>query len=86
MIKLPEHARGLTLEHNIHKNYYQTVVEHLADLNGDLYDWPSDEEKQRAIDTNELWTLQWYPKTPIGFNAVAAATLEALLEFANQGE
>lgn len=86
MIQLPSHACSLTLEHNEHKNSYQTVAEYLAHIDGDLYDWPSNEEKQKAIDANELWTLQWYPRTPVSFIAVAAATLETLLEFANRSE
>ena len=40
--------------------------------------------KQVCIDTNELWTLQWCPNTPIGFNAVAASTFEELIDLANK--
>lgn len=85
MIELPEHKCGLHLEHNVNRDYYQSVADYIDDY-PDLYNWPSEDEKRAAIESNELWTLQWYPETPIGFYAVAAATLETLLEFANQGE
>lgn len=81
---MPEHACSLTLVHNDHKDYYQSVADYIED--NDHFDWPSDTEKQKAVDTNELWTLQWYPRIPASFNAVAAATLEALLKFANSNE
>lgn len=78
----PPHKCGLHLGHNEHRNYYQTVPQWLENY-GEHFDWASDEARQRAIDTGEVWTLQWYPETPIGFQAVAAPTLEELLAFAN---
>ena len=85
MIKFPKHECSLCLEHNKHKDYYETVSQHLTrEGDEDFYDFESPEDKQVCIDTNELWTLQWYPNTPIGFNAVAASTLEKLLAFANK--
>lgn len=80
-LKLPPHTCGLTLQHNKHKDYYQSIIDYI-DENG-RFNWPSEAEKQKAIDVDELWTIQWYPETPIGFNAAAAATLESLLEFVN---
>jgi hypothetical protein len=79
-MKLPEHKCGLYLQHNEHRNYYQSATEWIADH--DLYDWKDEASKQRAIQSDSVWTLQWYPDTPIGFCAIAAPTLEELLEFA----
>lgn len=45
----------------------------------DRIDWVSDEERERAIAQNSVWTLQWYPNTPIGFNCIGASSLSALL-------
>ena len=85
-MKLPEHKCGLTLEHNDCRNVYMTVrkmIEEWQDTTmEDLYQWESDEHKQRAIDTNEIWTLQWYPDNPVGFFAIAAPTLDELLAYA----
>ena len=78
---LPKHKAGLSLEHNTHKTYYETVEQWLE--NNTWCDWESDEAKQKAIDTNEVWTLQWYPNSPIGFNAVAAPTFEDVIRLAN---
>ena len=84
MMKLPEHKCGLYLEHNAHRDYYQSVADYIEDEN--RFNWPSEAERQKSIDTNGWWTLQGYPETPIGFFAVAAATLETLLELANNSE
>lgn len=80
-MKLPDHKCALYLGHNDHRNVYETVEQWLDDRD-DLYGWPSAEAMQRAIATDEVWTLQWYPDTPIGFHAIAAPTLGELLEYA----
>jgi hypothetical protein len=79
-MNFPPHAASLFLEHNPHKNYYESVEEHLSAF----MDWGFENEEERAecIRTDELWTLQWYPNTPVGFYAIAAPTLEKLLQFA----
>lgn len=82
MITLPKHDCGLHIEHNTHKSYYQTAAQWVAEVGAD-YDWNSNEAKQRAIDTDEVWTMTWFPNTPVGSHAVAAPTLQELLEFAN---
>ncbi|WP_438979526.1 hypothetical protein [Polynucleobacter sp.] len=80
---LPKDKAGLFLEHNAHKNDYQTLKESLEDGSMDMYDWESEEAKNRAIAENECWTLQWYPNTPNGFYAFAAPTLKELLILAS---
>lgn len=80
--KFPAHECSLTLQHNEHLNYYSTVADELEDPTSRLsrgVDWVSDEQREKAIATNNLWTLQWYPKTPIGFCSLAACDLEELL-------
>jgi hypothetical protein len=42
--------------------------------------WVSPEERVRAIENNSMWTLQWYPQTPVGFHKSAASSLGALLD------
>jgi hypothetical protein len=84
MLKLPAHKCGLYLEHNAHKDLYQSVAEYIKD--DDLTNWPSEAEREKAIDTDELWEIRWYPETPISFCVATAATLEALLEFVNHDE
>jgi hypothetical protein len=77
-VNFPEHKCGLYLTHNQHRDYYEPLAQWIEDQD-DQYDWDSDEAKARAIATDECWTLQWYPETPIGFNAIAAPTLNELL-------
>ena len=74
----PKHLT-LTLTHNEHKNYYQTVQESIDMKDRGYTEWVSPEQKQKAIDMDECWTLQWYPDTPVGFNILAAADLDVLL-------
>lgn len=79
----PSHKAGLRLEHNQHRNYYEKAADWIAE--NEWCDWESEEAKQKAIKTDEIWTLQWSPETPIGFCGVAAPTLEDLLRIAGTG-
>lgn len=83
MMKFPEHKCALFLEHNHHRNLYQSLEEWLNDQ-ADFYSWESDSARERALATDEIWTCQWYPDTPIGFYALAAPTFDELIEFANR--
>lgn len=80
-MKFPKHECGLYLQHNEHRDVYESVEQWIA--NNEMYEWENGKAKQRAIDSDEIWSLQWYPDTPIGFHAVAAPTLEELLKLAN---
>jgi len=86
-IFLPEYKVSMSIEHNEHKSYYETVESYLGNMSCEP-DFVSPEEKQKAIDSNELWTLRWYPDTPISFFIVAASTFNALMEHFknNKGE
>lgn len=44
-------------------------------------EWVSDDSRERAMATNRMWKLQWYPNTPVGFNDIAAATLVEIIEY-----
>lgn len=83
-MKLPSHKCGLYLEHNVHKDYYDSPEKAIEDMDSLECppDWESTEHKARAVTTDQIWTLQWYPDTPIGSYSIAAPTLEELLEFA----
>lgn len=73
---LPEHKCGLYLEHNAHKDVYETIEE--------FYDpgaFVSEKEWFKAVEANSVWKLQWYPDTPIGFYIVCASTLDAIEEY-----
>lgn len=75
-IKLPNHKGGMTLEHNPHKTVYETVDVYMM---GREREFGTDELYRQAVDTEELWTIQWYPDTPVGFISIAAPTLGQLL-------
>lgn len=77
---LPKHKCGLSITHNEHRNYRETAANWIAD--NEHCDWESEEAKQIAIDTDEIWVMHWYPETPVGFFAVAAPTLADLFRLA----
>lgn len=80
MVEWPKHEASLHLTHNEHKAYYKTVAQAIEDGDHGMDEWVSEEQKQKAIATNECWTLQWYPDTPVGFCILAAADFDVLLE------
>ncbi|MCP4677701.1 MAG: hypothetical protein GY854_19730 [Deltaproteobacteria bacterium] len=76
---MPPHAGGLQLGHNPHKASYETVERYEQGI--EYFDWISEEERKAAIETDSIWVLQWYPKTPIGFLCIAASSLEAIIKY-----
>jgi hypothetical protein len=85
-MKFPEHKASLHLTHNEHKGYYLTVAQAVERQDHGYNNWVSEEQKQKAIETNECWYLQWYPETPVGFCILAAADLDVLLKAALEDE
>lgn len=84
MIKLPKHKCDLKIHHNEPRAYYQTVAEYLEYHGENIISmWSSDSAMEKCIETNEIWTMHWYPNTPLGCYMVAAPTLEELLDFVN---
>jgi hypothetical protein len=84
----PEHKASLHLTHNQHKAYYETLESYLESFGEDdhKHNWVSEEHKVKALDTQELWELQWYPDTPIGSYVLWAADLEIILKAALEVE
>ena len=80
IIKNTEEKGNFTIEWNPQRSYYQTVEEYLED-NPDYLDFISEEEKEKAIKKNSLVYLQWYTRTPTGFNTYAASDFEILFKY-----
>lgn len=85
---LPQHKAGLFLTHNEHRGYYENASDYIREgrERPAPATWKDDDAIQRAISTDEIWELQWYPDTPVGFYRVAAPTLHELLELAKHTE
>lgn len=77
-MKLPKHI-NLTIEHQPHAVYYETAAKWLED-----HAEVSEADAAEILRTGEVWVIQWYPRTPVGFRAVAAATLERALQLASE--
>lgn len=73
-----EHS-SIYISYNDHSVNYETAR--------DCYDyeengtWVSQEDKQRALDTNSVWNIQWYPDTPIGSYSVYGSSLTSVLNY-----
>ena len=80
-MKFPRHEAGLYLTHNEHKGVYETVEQFYSNH---PFDWVSEEQRLKAIAENSVWSLQWYPDTPVGFYKVLACDLDVLLEHAQK--
>jgi Flp pilus assembly protein TadG len=87
-MKWPEHKASLHLTHNQHLAYYMTVEESIKEQDFGYADdcWVNAEQKAKAITTNECWTLQWYPETPVGFSIVSGADLDVVIAAANSNQ
>lgn len=65
---------------------YQTVAEWLAEVvDGNRYGDVLPQDREEMMRTGDVWVVHWYPDTPVGFHAVAAATLDRAIELANDG-
>ncbi len=45
------------------------------------FDFVSDEEREKALRDNSVWTLQWYPNTPVSFCMKSASSIGPLLRW-----
>ncbi len=70
------------MSHNGHKNYYESAHVYIQGRLDKCFE--SEDAKKRAIETDEIWELQWYPETPIGFHIVAAPTFDECIDYANR--
>lgn len=71
---------SMTISCNDHLNGYATAAQEIP--GSGWYDddsFVSSEEKQRCIETNTIWTLQWYPETPVGFFKLHASSFAAIV-------
>lgn len=81
----PEHKGGLYITHQPHLANYETPEEWAEDNDRRGYsDWVSDEQRDLAMTTGQIWVVQWYPNTPVGFTALCGADLESVLTAAKE--
>lgn len=85
-MKFPKHHQ-MYISHNEHRTNYESVEQYFSGGYGkrnkeDILP----EDLKECIKEDEIWEIQWYPKTPISFHHVAAASLERCLEIINSQE
>ena len=69
----PEHM-SMTIQHNPHKEYYESIETWL----NDQFDIKAQDNEmiQKCVKADELWVLVIYPNTPVSFDYSFAPTLE----------
>lgn len=75
---IPKHDCGMFLSHNENRSSYMSVAKWIDTLGIEDDEWVSIEEKAKAVATESVWCLQWYPDTPVGFYRVFASSVEAI--------
>lgn len=81
-MNFPKHDCGLYLQHNQYKDYYETIEWAVEQV--DETEWAYPDEKDKCLSTGSIWTLQWYPNTPISSITIAASTVEKIFERLNE--
>lgn len=70
---IPEHKGSATIHHNGHLVNYQSVAqEELNNPEWFVDAWVNEVSRQHALDMDTLWSVQWYPETPVGFQNLCA--------------
>lgn len=80
----------LAIEHNWQSAHVKLTAKTAASHAMKYYkhvDWASAEEKQRALDTNSVWTIQWWydygqPPTPENTFIAGASTFQGAAKHA----
>lgn len=80
VLKLLSKALSWSITANDHRTSYETVFEYLKYGCCDETDELSQEEHERARESNTLFTCQVYPETPVGFFTVRSDTLSGMFE------
>ena len=73
---------SLTIGFNEHHAADYMTAQECGRYTGDEDDfiaWASNDERLKAIGQNSVWTIQWYPDTPIGSYCVGASSLSVAL-------
>lgn len=78
-MNLPNHL-SISIKHNPHKLYYETVEEFLGGGVDEWYEWVSKEDREKCIEKDELWEVMWYPNTPIGYLVLCGSDLQLVLD------
>jgi len=83
----PRHKVCLSINHNNHRVYHESIERYIDDLeSGSSSPWKDSNARERAIDTDELWEMTWFPDTSAGSYSICAPTLTELLTYAKEIE
>ena len=83
--KLPPHV-SCYIEHNDHLTVYRTAAEAIEESEVVRDGFETDEDRQRSIDTDQIWTMQVFRNTPVGFEFYSASSLGKLIDWAWRSE
>lgn len=72
---------SITISKNDHANVYMSSAQWI-DENADAFSNTPQEALDAMRKSGDIWQIQWYPDTPIGFYAVHRATLDEAIDAA----
>lgn len=52
----------------------------------DSSEWVGQDEYLKAMIENSVWTLHWYPDTPVGFCRIRASSIQAIVDWIKNHE
>ena len=73
---------SMEIQYNDHKNCYETAEEYFE--NDFLRQEVTDEDYEKCVELNTVWSIRWYPSTPIGFYSIYTYSLERCLEILHE--
>ena len=76
---LPDNRFGLEIRLDEHKRHLRSVREHYSEFQPE--DWVDEGERERAIETNTVWMLRWWPGTPLECHVALSATFFGLVKY-----
>lgn len=74
-------ACSMSINFNDHHSYYEKAEQVMSD-NPSYYEDVPDDERQKMIKTDTIWTVHIYPRTPVSFDVFHASTLDGAVDAA----
>lgn len=73
-----------SIEYNDHKSVYESVSDYLNTREAMEVAGYQDDDLAAMIESDTIWSIQIYPRTPIAFYIARASTFERALQMINE--
>ena len=86
--RIAENSMSMSLDHNLHKTFYESVHEYLdartKEADSSVDEEIPEQDLREMVETDTIWEPRWYATSPVGFNVVYAPSLERAIDRANE--